>query len=75
MNCSRQEFYRQYHYVFQIALFLLAFADDPMSREVGIRFRRTVLEPGASQKGMHLLEKFLGRKPNALARYKELGMT
>ena len=29
-------------------LFLSAFASDPMSREVGMRFRRTVLEPGGT---------------------------
>jgi len=55
-------------------VFLSAFANDPMSREVGMRFRKTVLEPGASQNGMDLLEKFLRRKPNALARYKELNL-
>jgi hypothetical protein len=55
-------------------LFLSAFASDPMSREVGMRFRRTVLEPGGSQNGMDLLENFLGREPNMLAIYKELSL-
>lgn len=45
-----------------------------MSREVGMRFRRTVLEPGGTQNGMDLLEKFLGRKPSTLAMYKELSL-
>lgn len=45
-----------------------------MSKEVGMRFRRTVLEPGGIQKGMDLLEKFLGRKANASARFKELSL-
>ena len=43
-----------------------------MSREVGMRYRKTVLEPGGSRNGMEILEEFLGRKPNALARYREL---
>jgi metallopeptidase MepB len=55
-------------------LFLSAFASDPMSREVGMRFRRTVLELGGSQNGMDLLENFLGREPNMLAIYKELSL-
>jgi metallopeptidase MepB len=55
-------------------LFLSAFAKDIMSKEVGMRFRRTVLEPGGTQKGIDLLEKFLGRKANASARFKELSL-
>jgi len=55
-------------------LFLSAFASDPMSREVGMPFRRTVLEPGEIQNGMDLLENFLGREPNMLAIYKELSL-
>lgn len=50
------------------------FQKDPMSRETGLKYHKTVLEKGASRNGMKLLEEFLGRKPNAAARYKELGL-
>lgn len=55
-------------------LFTAMFENNPMSREVGMRYRKTVLEPGGSRNGMDLLEEFLGRKPNSSARYKELGL-
>jgi len=45
-----------------------------MSREVGMRFRKTVLEPGGTQNGMDLMTNFLGRKPDTVARYKELSL-
>lgn len=44
-----------------------------MDKEVGIKFRKMVLEPGGGRNGEALLEEFLGRKPSALSRYKELG--
>jgi metallopeptidase MepB len=50
------------------------FESDPMSRKMGMRFRKTVLEPGGTRNGMYLLKQFLGRKPNAEARYKELSL-
>ncbi|KUJ19679.1 zincin [Mollisia scopiformis] len=55
-------------------LFKSMFEVDPMSKEVGMRYRRVVLEKGGSRNGMELLEDFLGRKPNAAARYEELGL-
>jgi metallopeptidase MepB len=57
--------------VFAQNLFISVFANDPISQEVGMRFRRMVLEPGGTQNGMDLLEKFLGRVLNILAIYKE----
>jgi metallopeptidase MepB len=51
------------------------FEKDPMNREVGLRYRKLMLEPGGSKSGMDVLEDVLGRKPNAEARYKELGLT
>jgi metallopeptidase MepB len=53
-------------------LFVSSFVSDPMSREIGMRFRRAVLEPGAAQNGLDLMVKFLGREPNTLAMYEEI---
>jgi hypothetical protein len=55
-------------------LFTSMFQKDPVSREVGLKYQKAVLEKGASRNGMELLENFLGRKPNAVARYQELGL-
>ncbi|RDW92366.1 zincin [Coleophoma crateriformis] len=55
-------------------LFTAAFEKDPMSREVGMKYRKIVLEPGANKDGMEILEEFLGRKPDLNARFKELGI-
>ena len=46
-----------------------------MNREIGLRYRKLMLEPGGSRSGMVIMEDVLGRKPNAKARYKELGLT
>jgi len=45
-----------------------------MSHEVGLRYRRTVLEKGGSVDEMALLREFLGREPSSRAFYEELGM-
>ncbi|KAF8858575.1 thimet oligopeptidase [Acephala macrosclerotiorum] len=55
-------------------VFTEMFERDPMSREVGMRYRKVVLEKGGSRCGMELLEEFLGRTPSCGARYKELGL-
>jgi metallopeptidase MepB len=39
------------------------FAEDPMSREAGMRYRRLVLEPGGTQDPLDMLEKLLGKRP------------
>ncbi|CZR65451.1 related to metallopeptidase MepB [Phialocephala subalpina] len=56
-------------------LFTEMFEEDPMSKSVGMRYRETVLQRGGSRNGMELMEQFLGRKPNAGARYRELGLS
>jgi thimet oligopeptidase len=43
-------------------------------RETGMRFRREVLEPGATIEPEELIRSFLGRAPSAEAFYAELGM-
>ena len=51
------------------------FEKDPMDREVGLRYRKIMLEPGSSKDGMEMMTEFLGRMPNADARSKELGFS
>lgn len=55
-------------------MFYSVFRADPMDGKEGRRYRHTVLEKGGSRDEMHLLEDFLGRKPNTEAFYKELGI-
>jgi Zn-dependent oligopeptidase len=45
------------------------------NREVGMRYRRMVLEPGASAEPEALITGFLGRPPQPDAFYEELGLT
>ena len=42
-------------------LFEARFADDPLDADVGLEFRRQVLEPGGTVEPDELLERFLGR--------------
>jgi metallopeptidase MepB len=62
-----------YSLVFSTDMFCTIFKTDPMGKEAGRRYRREVLEKGASQDEMKTLEDFLGRKPNTKAFYRELG--
>lgn len=55
-------------------LFVSAFQADPMSKEVGRRYRQIVLQPGGSQDEMKMLENFLGRRPSATSLYRDLGI-
>ena len=55
-------------------MFYSVFAADPMNKEAGRRYRRTVLEKGGSREAMDLLRDFLGREPSTEAFYKELGL-
>jgi Zn-dependent oligopeptidase len=43
-----------------------------MNKEVGIRWRKEVLEKGSSEDEMKLITNFLGRKPNQKAFLKEV---
>ncbi len=42
-------------------------------REAGLRFRREVLEPGATIEPEELIRNFLGRSPSAEPFYSDLG--
>jgi metallopeptidase MepB len=55
-------------------MFHTVFAQDPMNRKEGRRYRHMVLEKGGSQDEMKTLENFLCRKPSSDAFYRELGL-
>lgn len=55
-------------------MFYSAFAKDSMDKSQGHRYRHMVLEKGASQDEMFILEQFLSRKPTTDAFFKELGL-
>lgn len=65
-------------------LWSVVYGDDMFSRfeeqgyldpEVGMDYRRTVLEQGGSVDGMDMLRAFLGREPNNAAFLRNLGIT
>jgi len=60
--------------VYSTDMYHSVFAKDPMNEAQGRRYRRLILEKGGSQDEMQTLEGFLGRKPNAEAFYKDLGI-
>jgi metallopeptidase MepB len=64
-----------YSQVYSADMWHAAFKADPMNGEVGRRYRSVVLERGGSRDEMENLVEFLGRKPNAEAFYRELGIT
>jgi len=64
-----------YSQVYSTDMYYTVFRENPMDKEQGRRYRHTVLEKGGSQDEMLSLEQFLGRKPNAQAFYKDLGLT
>eukprot|EP00511_Aplanochytrium_stocchinoi_P013703 CAMPEP_0204890144 /NCGR_PEP_ID=MMETSP1349-20130617/24420_1 /ASSEMBLY_ACC=CAM_ASM_000710 /TAXON_ID=215587 /ORGANISM="Aplanochytrium stocchinoi, Strain GSBS06" /LENGTH=108 /DNA_ID=CAMNT_0052054685 /DNA_START=9 /DNA_END=335 /DNA_ORIENTATION=- len=41
---------------------------------LGMKYRKCILEPGASVDGFDMLENFLGRKPDSNAFFKALGI-
>lgn len=49
-----------------------AFGTDLMSTEVGMRFRKTILENGSQIPEMDLVRRFLGREPNSEAFFREI---
>jgi metallopeptidase MepB len=61
--------------VFSADMFHSFFKKNPMDKEQGRRYRKTVLEKGGSRDEMEFLTEFLGRPPNSEAFYKELGLS
>ncbi|OQE04995.1 hypothetical protein PENVUL_c028G07869 [Penicillium vulpinum] len=54
-------------------IWLSNFRSNPMSPEVGLRYRQMILAPGGSQNEMMALEAFLGRSPTLEAYLRDLG--
>ena len=44
-----------------------------MNKELGMKYRKTILAPGGSRNSMESLEEFLGHKPNILEFLKSKG--
>ncbi|KAK5999972.1 hypothetical protein QM012_005060 [Aureobasidium pullulans] len=63
-----------YSRVYAADMFYSIFKNDPMDKAQGRRYRRTILEKGASVDETTTLVEFLGREPNAEAFYKDLGL-
>jgi metallopeptidase MepB len=55
-------------------MFCQFFSSDPWNAQQGRRYRRMILEPGASQDEMKTLVDYLGREPSMTAFYEELGL-
>ncbi|KAH6659174.1 hypothetical protein BKA67DRAFT_509095 [Truncatella angustata] len=58
--------------VYAADLHASAFAADPLNTSTARMYRRTVLQRGSSQSEMETLEKFLGRKPNSQAFFRDV---
>ncbi|KAH0345824.1 zincin, partial [Aureobasidium melanogenum] len=63
-----------YSRVYAADMFCSIFKDDPMNAVQGRRYRRTMLEKGASVDEMTTLVEFLGREPSAEAFYKDMSL-
>lgn len=46
-----------------------------LNEDIGMKYRKTILEQGSSKNESELLKDFLGREPNADAFYKKLGLS
>ncbi|KAF7187563.1 Saccharolysin [Pseudocercospora fuligena] len=55
-------------------VFYTAFKNNPISSETGIRWRRTVLQPGGAKDYDSMLTEFLGRESNRNAFFEDLGV-
>ncbi|RDW71566.1 hypothetical protein BP6252_08129 [Coleophoma cylindrospora] len=60
--------------IYALDMFDQFFRSDPWNAQQGRRYRRMILEPGASQEEMKTLVDYLGREPLMDAFYKELGL-
>ncbi|QKF94196.1 peptidase M3A/M3B [Fadolivirus algeromassiliense] len=55
-------------------IFYKLFKNDPLNPEIGMRYRKKLLEPGSSKDALELLEDLLGEKPNDDYFLKEKGL-
>jgi Zn-dependent oligopeptidase len=51
-------------FCFSEIMFKKVFANDPMNKKVGLRYRRLILEKGGSQHPLEMMENLLGEKPD-----------
>lgn len=61
--------------VYATDLWVSHFKADPMDKNIGLRYRQHVLQPGGSQPELKSLSNFLGREPNDEAYYSEVTST
>ncbi|KAH6887750.1 hypothetical protein B0T10DRAFT_406448 [Thelonectria olida] len=61
--------------VYATDLWVSHFKADPMQRQVGLRYRQCVLQPGGGQPEGQSLKNFLGREPNDEAYYSEVSVS
>lgn len=64
-----------YSQVFSSDMYYAAFKADPLNSEAGRRYRRIVLEKGASLPELGLLTEYLGREPNSDAFFDNVGLS
>jgi Zn-dependent oligopeptidase len=55
-------------------MFHAVFEKDPLSRELGMRYRKKLLEPGSTKDGLELLKDFLGGEPDDKYFLKDQGL-
>ncbi|WPH04187.1 Hypothetical protein R9X50_00707500 [Acrodontium crateriforme] len=60
--------------VYSRDMYRTVFKPNPMSREEGLRYRRTVIGKGSSEDPMKMLKEFLGRSPTPDALYASFGL-
>jgi len=60
--------------VFCADLYSRFLSEGVLNTQVGLDYRRMILEPGASKNGMDMIESFLGRKPTEDSFIKSLGL-
>ena len=51
-------------YIYATDVFTMFDNENIFNKDVGMRFRKTILEKGGSQKGLTMLKNFLKRNPN-----------
>eukprot|EP00300_Choanocystis_sp_HF-7_P012031 c17715_g1_i1.p2 GENE.c17715_g1_i1~~c17715_g1_i1.p2 ORF type:complete len:721 (+),score=188.43 c17715_g1_i1:3096-5258(+) len=60
--------------VFALDLYSKFREQGVLSKELGLRYRESILRPGSSQDGFQMLRTFLGRVPNANAFFEDQGI-
>jgi thimet oligopeptidase len=64
-----------YSEVVAFCMFYERFKEDPLNKEAGMRYRKCILEPGATKDAMDLVRVFLGHEPTLDAFLRHCGLT